>query len=112
GRGGDGQGGIERLPEPARAWEDPEAVAQRAPQAGRGLRGRGRDGEGEGRLPAALDGQAGAAPSQARRLRDRRPHRGGGGGAAQVSRLPALPPSVLRGAEPAAAALALPARVT
>src|SRR3990172_4171415 len=50
GRRGHGQGGLERLLEPAGEGEDPKALAQSAAQPGGGLRSALRGVDGEGRL--------------------------------------------------------------
>ncbi len=100
GRRDHGQGGFERLPEPAGEGEGPEALAPRAAQPGSGLRRALRDVDGEGRILAAFRGWR-RAPQEVGGLRDRRSDRRGGGRAPQVSGVPSRPHSIMTPATPA-----------
>src|SRR5439155_17666775 len=91
GRRGHGQGGLERLLEPAREWKDPQALAQRASQLVGGLRSALRGVDGEGRILVASRGQRGWAQEKAGCFRDRRSDGRRRGRAPQVPGVPPFP---------------------
>lgn len=93
GRRGHGQGGFERLLEPAREWKDLKALAQRASQLVGGLRSALRGVDGEGRILVAARGQRGWAQEKAGCLCDRRSDRRRRGRTPQV---PGVPPFAQR----------------